>query len=170
MQENAGTGAGPVVAPQGLSELEPELQRKRKQRLEKLQVESDEKWHTRKRRRRTRGWAGLPADPPGPPRFPSETTIDESKAYLSLDNTLYRQIRDQFTEICHEAGVIKKTKAGPEKWQAVKDKLMHENPHLQHVFFGDLTNTEQKKLSLDVVCTDVTKRMRTVESRMTIAD
>ncbi|KAK5161521.1 hypothetical protein LTR04_004285 [Oleoguttula sp. CCFEE 6159] len=154
----------------GLSELEPELQRKRKQRLEKLQVESDEKWHTRKRRRRTRGWAGLPADPPGPPRFPSETTIDESKAYLSLDNTLYRQIRDQFTEICHEAGVIKKTKAGPEKWQAVKDKLMHENPHLQHVFFGDLTNTEQKKLSLDVVCTDVTKRMRTVESRMTIAD
>ena len=76
---------------------------------------------TRKRRRRTRGWAGLPADPPGPPRFPSETTIDESKAFLSLDNRLYRDIRSRFQRICEEADIIKKTIAGPERWEGPKD-------------------------------------------------
>jgi hypothetical protein len=54
--------------------LSPEVIKKRKERYEKLQAESDERWAAKKRRRRTRGWAGLPADPPGPPRFPSSAT------------------------------------------------------------------------------------------------
>ena len=136
-----------------------------------MQIESDERWAARKRRRRTRGWAGLPADPPGPPRFPSETTLDESKAFLSLDNTLYRQARDQFQAICEHEHVLKKTDAGPEKWQKTKDRLISENPHLQHIFWNDQTHkVEQKALALDVICTDVTKRMRTLERRMTIAE
>ena len=136
-----------------------------------MQIESDERWAARKRRRRTRGWAGLPADPPGPPRFPSETTLDESKAFLSLDNTLYRQARDQFQAICEHESVLKKTDAGPEKWQKTKDRLISENPHLQHIFWNDQTHkVEQKALALDVICTDVTKRMRTLERRMTIAE
>jgi hypothetical protein len=41
---------------------------------------------------------------------------------------------------------------------------------LQTVFWGNDENQEAKKLALDVVCTDVTKRMRTLERRMTIAE
>ncbi|KAJ9296959.1 hypothetical protein DTO271G3_4720 [Paecilomyces variotii] len=150
--------------------LSPEVLMKRKERLERLQAESAERWATRKRRRRTRGWAGLPADPPGPPRFPSETTIDESKQYLSLDNAMYRRIRDHFQRICEEAGFIKKTEAGPERWQEAKDRLIRESPHLQSVFWEDPNQLDTKALALDVVCTDVTKRMRTLERRMTIAE
>lgn len=155
--------------------LSPETLTKRKERLERLQAESAERWAARKRRRRTRGWAGLPADPPGPPRFPSETTIDESKRYLNLDNSMYRQIRDDFQKICEEACFIKKTTAGPERWQEAKNRLIRESAHLRSVFYADPSSTDAgqldaKALSLDVVCTDVTKRMRTLERRMTIAE
>ncbi|KAJ5128433.1 hypothetical protein N7448_002151 [Penicillium atrosanguineum] len=150
--------------------LSSEVMAKRKERLDHLKSESAERWASRKRRRRTRGWAGLPADPPGPPRFPSETTIDESKQYLSLDNNMYRQLRDHFQRICEEAGFIKKTIAGPERWQAAKDKLIHESPHLQQVFNAEPNQRDAKALALDVVCMDVTKRMRTLERRMTIAE
>ncbi|RDW61284.1 Clr5 domain-containing protein [Aspergillus mulundensis] len=147
-----------------------EVVAKRKERLDRLKAESAERWAARKRRRRTRGWAGLPADPPGPPRFPSETTIDESKKYLDLDNAGYREIRDQFQSICEKAGLIKKTIAGPEKWQEAKNTLIAESEHLQRVFWDDPNQLEAKSLALDVVCTDVTKRMRTLERRMTIAE
>ncbi|EAU38643.1 conserved hypothetical protein [Aspergillus terreus NIH2624] len=150
--------------------LSAEVIAKRKERLERLKAESAERWATRKRRRRTRGWAGLPADPPGPPRFPSETTIDESKKYLNLDNAMYREIRDQFQRICEEAGFIKKTVAGPERWQEAKNKLIQGSHHLQQVFWDDPNQLDAKTLALDVVCTDVTKRMRTLERRMTIAE
>ncbi|KAJ5935689.1 hypothetical protein N7466_005236 [Penicillium verhagenii] len=162
--------AGPVEGSPTSQNLAPEIMAKRKERLDRLKSESAERWASRKRRRRTRGWAGLPADPPGPPRFPSETTIDESKQYLSLDNTMYRQLRDRFQQICQEAGFIKKTIAGPEKWQAAKDKLIQETPHLQQVFNTEPNERDAKVLALDVVCTDVTKRMRTLERRMTIAE
>ncbi|XTI92658.1 hypothetical protein V2W45_1248331 [Cenococcum geophilum] len=170
---------GAAVQRPSSPELDPEVIRKRQQRLERLQAESDERWRTRKRRRRTRGWAGMPADPEGPPRFPSETTIDESKAYLNMDNDLYRQVREQFQSICEEEGVLKKTIAGPDKWTEVKDRLIRENAHLQNVFWNDPqphqqngqpSKHDQKALSLDVICTDVTKRMRTLECRMTIAE
>ncbi|KAI1002891.1 hypothetical protein K3495_g5311 [Podosphaera aphanis] len=150
--------------------LSPEVLKKRQERLSKLQAESTERWATRKRRRRTRGWAGLPADPPGPPRFPSETTIDESKAFLSLDNKLYRDIRSRFQRICEGADIMKKTIAGPERWEAAKDRLIQESPHLQSVFWINDENQDAKKLALDVICSDVTKRMRTLERRMTIAE
>lgn len=153
--------------PPGLSS---EVLAKRKERLDRLKAESAERWTARKRRRRTRGWAGLPADPPGPPRFPSETTIDESKKYLNLDNAMYRQVRDQFQKICEEAGFLKKTVAGAEKWQQAKDRLIHESQHLQQVFSSGSNELDAKTLALDIVCTDVTKRMRTLERRMTIAE
>jgi hypothetical protein len=150
--------------------LSPDVQSKRQERLDRLKAESSERWAARKRRRRTRGWAGLPADPPGPPRFPSETTIDESKGYLDLDNAMYRQVRDQFQRICEEAGFLKKTVAGSEKWQEAKDRLIHESEHLRQVFSTGSNDLDAKGLALDVVCTDVTKRMRTLERRMTIAE
>ncbi|PVI08338.1 hypothetical protein DM02DRAFT_713699 [Periconia macrospinosa] len=153
----------------------------RQMRQEQMRAESDEKWRTRKRRRRTRGWAGLPADAPGePPRFPSETTIDESKAYLSLDNAKYKEIRDQFQAICEEQDIIKKTVAGPEVWERLLQRLIRENPHLTNVFGEDSRHIQQnnsfwkpkdfKSLSLDVICQDVTKRMRVMNSRMSLAE
>ena len=149
--------------------LDPEVLEKRKRRLEQLQAESDERYAARKRRRRTRGWAGLPPDPPSAPRFPSETTIDESKACLDLDKNRYRELREHFQAICQDMGIIKKTIAGDDLWRAAKDRLVQENAHLSKVF-GDEANNEQKALTLDVICTDVTKRMRTLERRMTIAE
>lgn len=148
-----------------------EVLAKRQEVLQKRQADSDERWASRKRRRRTRGWGGLPADPQGPPRFPSETTLDESKVVLRMDNDVYRRVRDQFQAICEEEGVIKKTIAGPEKWQQVKDRLVKENEHLQNVVHNDSSESlQQKYLSIDVICLDVTKRMRVVQTRVTIAD
>lgn len=167
-------GTQPTQLEQQLLEAiqnDPEdVERRRQERIEQLQRESDERWASKKRRRRTRGYAGLPADPIGPPRFPSETTLDESKQFLSLDNPTYYRIRDRFQKICEETGVIKKTQAGPEKWQAVKNRLVQEDEHLQTVFWNDPSNQEAKALALDVVCLDVTKRMRTMERGITIAE
>jgi hypothetical protein len=150
--------------------LSPQVLAKRKERFDKLQAESDQRWQEKKRRRRTRGWAGMPADPPGPPRFPSETTLDESKTYLGLDSTAYREVRDHFQRVCDDSGIIKKTLAGPEKWQQAKNRLIRENAQLQKAFWTENTQLDAKALALDVVCTDVTKRMRTMERRMTIAE
>lgn len=150
-------------------------------RQEQLQLESDEKWRTRKRRRRTRGWAGLPADAPGePPRFPSETTIDEAKAYLQLNNDMYREVRERFAHICKEQDVIKKTIAGPEKWAEIVRQLINESEHMSGIFQQEpdvfssvdalFRPKGQRALSIDVICMDVTKRLRTMDSRMTLAD
>jgi hypothetical protein len=171
----------PEQAQPELPTLDPEELLRRQLRQQQLQRESVEKWNSRKRRRRTRGWAGLPADAPGePPRFPSETTLDESKAYLSLDNKLYRQVREKFQALCSEQGVIKKTTAGPEKWARIKEQLIQQNAHLSNVFQQDTEAREQtgtmstpsnlKALSLDVICMDVTKRMRTLDNRMGIPE
>jgi Clr5 domain len=150
---------------------EEEVER-RKRRHDELLDESEKLMATKKRRRRTKEWAGLPADPEGaPPRFPSETTLEESKAFLELSSDKYRELRDQFQGICETTGVIKKTTSGPDKWAAVKDQLVRENVELQKVFWNETQHTkESKNLALDVICTDVTKRMRTMETRMTIAD
>ena len=150
--------------------IAPEVVEKRRQRFERIQAESDERYKARKRRRRTVGWAGLPADPPGPPRFPSETTIDESKHLLDLNPERYRFMRDQFENICNTNNIIKKTIAGPERWQAAKNQLIQENEHLQTVFWDNSDQLDQKAQALDVVCMDVTKRLRTIQSRMTIAE
>ena len=145
---------------------------KRKRRHEELLEESEKRMAAKKRRRRTKSWAGLPADPEGaPPRFPSETTLEESKVFLELSNEKYREMRDQFQGICERAGVTKKTTSGAERWAAVKDELVRENVELQRVFWNETQHPkESKNLALDVICTDVTKRMRTMETRMTIAD
>jgi hypothetical protein len=171
----------PEQAQLELPTLDPEELLRRQLRQQQLQRESIEKWNARKRRRRTRGWAGLPADAPGePPRFPSETTLDESKAYLSLDNKLYRQVREQFQTLCSEQGVIKKTTAGPEKWARIKEQLIQQNAHLANIFQQDTEARQQtgtmstpsnlKALSIDVICMDVTKRMRTLDNRMGIPE
>lgn len=124
----------------------------------------------RRRRRRTRGWAGRPADPPGPPRFPSETTIDEARVILGLDGEGYRAVRAGFQRICEEGGLVKKTLAGPERWEAAKAQLAREVPQLQEPASPGGPEGERRRLALDIICTDVTKRMRDGDRRMTLAD
>lgn len=165
-----------TITPRKVGVIPPPLPeheiKKRKQRHDELLEESEKRMAEKKRRRRTKQWAGLPADPEGlPPRFPSETTLEESKVFLELSNDKYKEMRDQFQGICESAGVIKKTTCGADKWAAVKDQLVRENVELQKVFWNETQySKEAKNLALDVICTDVTKRMRVMETRMTIAD
>lgn len=180
--ENEATAAQPEP-PAPVEPLDPAEAQRRQLRRQQFVAESDEKLRARKRRRRTKGWAGLPADAPGqPPRFPSETTLDEAKAYLSLDNKLYNQIRDEFQTICREQKVVKKTVAGVEKWAEMLQQLVRENHHLRSTFQehpeifhqpGELWKPKNyKTLALDVMCQDVTKRIRHMErpTRMSMVE
>lgn len=163
------------------SSLDPMEAHRRHLRQQQLLADSDSKWRARKRRRRTRTWAGLPADAPGePPRFPSETTLDESKSYLDLDNSLYAHLRTTFHTLCAGQNVTKKTAAGPDSWASLLRALIRSSPHLTPIFtpYPDVFTTtdalwkpkNHKTLALDVICQDVTKRMRVAESRMSIPE
>lgn len=134
-------------------------------RKQAIAADAEEKRATKKRRRWLKGRAGLPADPPGPPRFPSELSLTECKAVLALDAATYKDVRAKFRRICEEEGIVKKTLAGPHKWEAVKLQLVRGDMHLRGVFWDSL-DVEQKNLALDLVCCDVTKGMRQEGSRM----
>ncbi|OAA68814.1 hypothetical protein ISF_03189 [Cordyceps fumosorosea ARSEF 2679] len=112
-------------------------------------------------------------------RFPSEMTIDEARDILSLDTATYRTLRTNFQQICHEDSLSRKTEAGPERWAAAKQRLVGSSPALQRMLWAGAGGTgthgsssssslNQRQLALDVICTDVTKRLRTLETRMTL--
>ena len=164
--QRSGSGSLPLGPD---AELTPEQRARREERRRVLEQESAERWALKKRRRRIKGWAGLPADPSGlPPRFPSETTLDEAKVILQLDAATYKALRENFEKICRENNVIKKTIAGPEKWEALKEQMIRDSMHLRAIMW-DQANMEQKKIAIDVICCDVTKRIRTMQSHMTLA-
>ncbi|KAL8949988.1 MAG: hypothetical protein Q9183_007559, partial [Haloplaca sp. 2 TL-2023] len=116
------------------TDIDDEVAEKRKAWQEKLKAESQERLEKRTRRRRTQPYAGLPPDPPAPPRFPSETTLEEAKNILHLDKSMYSRLRVTFEEICQQHGVLKKTEAGHDTWGAVKNQLIDESPAIQHLF------------------------------------
>ncbi|KAK1547495.1 hypothetical protein CPAR01_01462 [Colletotrichum paranaense] len=150
--------------------------------------------NNRRKRRRLRAWEAASSHDSQhsiAPRFPSETTLDDAKAILGLETDVYRQVRVTFAQLCEEAGIVKKTIAGPERWEAVKARLVRETPRLRAVMWDDeesgdvngssnsnsnssnnrsSNNHESKKLALDVICTDITKRARTLEKRLTLAE
>lgn len=134
------------------------------QRRLAMEAESHERWTNKTRRRRTRQYAGMPADPPGPPRFRSETTVAESLAILGLSKVLYGAVREKFQSICETMQITKKTLAGPELWDEAKGELVADFPHLQRVMWV-VDDSERRKLALDVICCDVTKRMRAAGDR-----
>jgi hypothetical protein len=133
--------------------------------------QSDELLQTRKRRRLLRGTGPLPADAPGmPPRYKSETSLNECKAYLQLDNERYQTLRQQFTEICSDMEIIKKTKCEVGQWEASKDRLIRENLHLNAIMHIPHPNPNEVANALEVLCADVTKRMRVSNTRISIRD
>ncbi|OHE91125.1 hypothetical protein CORC01_13572 [Colletotrichum orchidophilum] len=132
--------------------------------------EAWDKESNRRKRRRLRAWEAAAHDAPSiAPRFPSETTLDEAKAILGLATDVYRHVRTTFARLCEESGIVKKTIAGPDRWETVKDRLVRETPQLRAVMWESRDNNESKKLALDVICTDITKRARTLEKRITLA-
>ncbi|KAK3309515.1 uncharacterized protein B0T15DRAFT_497780 [Chaetomium strumarium] len=144
-----------------------EAHREYRKRL--MEAEYHERWLAKKRRRHTKAYAGLPPDPPGPPRFPSETTLSESKEILQLDADAYKTLRERFHSICVDAGVYKKTLVGPERWEALKEQLIRESMHLRAVMW-DPTDLDKKKLAIEIIACDVTKRIRTETNAVRLAD
>lgn len=158
--------SGPVAA------LTPEEQARRTQRLAQIQMQSDQNLTTRKRRRRIRGLGHLPPDAPGSqPRYGSETSLDECKAFLSLDNPTYVQIRNEFQTICEANDIERKlTALADQRWQNAKDQLVRENIHLSALMNPLQDEIERKLVALDCICADVTKRMRNLRKSITMAD
>lgn len=143
----------------------------RRKRAQDLQQQSDELLQTNKRRRRIRGLGPLPPDAPGmPPRYKSETSLNECKAFLWLDNERYQALRRQYMEICHEMGISKKRLCEPGQWEVSKDRLIAENAHLSAIMHAP--NPEPEKLSnaLEIICADVTKRIRVMNTQITMQD
>ncbi|KAI8684801.1 Clr5 domain-containing protein [Fusarium keratoplasticum] len=103
-------------------------------------------------------------------RFPSEMTLIDCKDVLRLDSTTYSETRECFGRICQQESIVKKTLAGPDKWEYVKNRLIHERPHLQEVLWVSKEKLETKQLALDIICTDVTKRLRNMDTKMTLLD
>lgn len=134
-----------------------------------FEAESHERWMTKKRRRHTKPFGGLPADPPGPPRFPSETTLTEAKEILQLDKNAYKEMREKFYKICVNASVYKKTLIGPERWEALKDQLVRESMPLRAVMW-DQADMDKKRLAIEVIACDVTKLIRTQSSALSVVD
>lgn len=153
------------------SELPPEEAARRAQRLAELQVQSDHLLQTKKRRRRIRGYGHLGPDAPGlQPRYGSETSLDECKAYLHLSNDLYVQLRSQYEAICREAGIIKMSSCADGQWQASKDRLIRENMHLSSMLHPLQPDLDKRANALNCICSDVTKRMRNEGKQISIAD
>ncbi|KAL2125458.1 hypothetical protein VTJ04DRAFT_1823 [Mycothermus thermophilus] len=157
---NYGAGAlDPVEAQVQEESLNAMREAQREQRRRMLEMEFYQRWLTKKRRRHTRSYGGLPPDPPGPPRFPSETTLAEAKEILQLDKDTYNAVREKFYNICVSQGVYKKTLIGPERWESLKEQLIRETMYLRAVMW-DQTDMDKKKLAIEIIACDVTKRIR----------
>ncbi|MCJ1462413.1 hypothetical protein MMC07_001014 [Pseudocyphellaria aurata] len=156
-------------------EISAEVVFKRNLHFQKLQADSDERLKNRTRRVRTIGWAGMGPDPPMEPRFPSEMTISQSKEQLALSKENYISLRNEFQTMCEVAGLTKKTLAGAEKWQAIKQDLIERCSFLQGVLSVDSGGVvdeglKKRRMALDIICSDVTKKIRTSRNRVTIPD
>lgn len=163
------TGLEPVDAQVQEETLNAVREARREYRKRAYEAESHERWAAKKRRRHTKPYGGLPPDPPGPPRFPSETTLTEAKEILQLDKKAYSTMREQFYTICVDAAVYKKTLVGPERWESLKNQLVRESMHLRAIMW-DPIDTEKKKLAIEVIACDVTKRIRTEATAVKLAD
>ena len=162
---------GPATEAMTLAPLPPEEVARREQRLRDMEVDSANKLSARKRRRRIRGYGHLPADGADvPPRYGSETSLDECKAFLMLSNESYVLMRAQYEAICRDMGIIKMTLCADGQWQESKDRLVRESPHLSAILHPLQPDLDKRYLALNCICSDVTKRMRNASKFMSMAD
>jgi hypothetical protein len=140
-------------------------------RTQNMLDDDEERPQTKKRRRLLRGMGPTPPDAPGmPPRYKSETSLNECKAYLQLDNERYQTLREQFTDICNEMGIIKKTKCEPGQWETAKDRLIRANLHLNAVMNIPHPSPHEVANALEVICADVTKKIRVTNTKISVGD
>lgn len=172
-------------SPKSTVDLSPEALEKRRLYHQRIAAESDERYVKRTRRRRTAPYAGLSPDPPGPPRFPSETLLVEAKEYLRIDNDTYRAVRSTLEEIMQNLGIRKKTDSG-EKWAEAKNQLIGCFEQLQSLFAPPPSSAtdgssaivpndravDQDKcwLGMEIIANDVAKKIRNQDRRLSIAD
>lgn len=150
-----------------------EVQIERQESKAKLWAESAERLRNRTRRRRLKGWRGLPADAGLPPRFPSELTLVEGRELLMLDKQMYLDTRHAFEQICQEDGIERKTGCGEGQWPWAKEQLIEGSPHLQSIFNSPAAvhyHPNREPMALDLICMDVTKMMRNKGSHVPLAD
>lgn len=154
-----------------LTPLDLQQEALRQQRILEIQLESDQKLATNKRRRRIRGFGHLPPDAPGlAPRYNSETSLDECKAILQFSNEMYQTVRTEFQTICESRDILKKTKCAKGVWDEAKHTLVGNNMHLSAVMDPLQPDQDRKNVALDVLCQDVTKRMRVAGKQITVAE
>ncbi|KAK5737802.1 hypothetical protein LTR17_006450 [Elasticomyces elasticus] len=165
-------GAGPGPSTYHSHGLAPQEAERRAQHLAKVQQDSDAALAKNKRRRRIRGYGHLPPDEPSlGPRYNSETTLDECKAFLHLDNETYMSLRSAYEQIAREMGIErKKTVRENGLWEASKERLVRESHHLSAVLHPLQPDLERKLTAIDVICADVTKRMRGEGKKMTVGE
>ena len=153
-----------------LRPLEPQEAAIRSQRLLAIEQWDAQKMQSRKRRRRIRGFSHLPPDAPGTaPRYASETSLDECKAFLNMTNEIYIAIRNEYEAICLETNIIKKTQCADGVWDASKRRLISGNAHLNATMYPGHPDEEKMLNALDCICSDVTKRMRMASKTVTVA-
>ena len=160
-----------VISPARQVPVELQIARQSKQAA--LWTESAERLKNRTRRRRTKGWNGLPPDQGLPPRFPSELTLEENRQILNLDRPLYLQIRSTFKQVCSEFGVERKVACAPGVWESAKNELINRIPHLQAIFNSPEAGSydrNREPMALDLICMDVTKSMRVATKSITLTD
>jgi hypothetical protein len=157
------------------ADLANEIAQKRTEHQQKQQTESDGPSAKRKRRRRMVTEAEATGNHDGEvQRFRSETTLDESKAILGLDNNTYQELRQNFENICKAANIVKKTTAGPDQWAMAQQRLIRENSNIRVAYANRSTHPtyspEDFDRALEAICTDVTKRLRFMLNRITLVD
>ncbi|TKA41626.1 hypothetical protein B0A54_06514 [Friedmanniomyces endolithicus] len=167
-----GSSAGATISAYSKPGMSQGEATRRANRLAQIQFDSDNALLTRRRRRRIRNYGHLPPDAPNmAPRYNTETTLDECKAFLHLNNDMYTAIRQDYEVICRDMGIErKKTFLSNGMWQASKDRLVRENMHLSGVMHPLQPDLDRKATAVDVICSDVTKRMRDQPKRLTVAD
>ena len=150
-----------------------EIQIKRQNRQARLWAESAERLQNRTRRRRTKGYAGLPPDAGLPPRFPSELTLEESRTLLGFDKKTYKEVRDTFEELCLAHGVNRKSSCTPGLWPWLKEELINRSQLLQNIFripAAAAYDSNREPMALDLICMDVTKKIRTTGKYLSLSD
>ncbi|KAK1076593.1 hypothetical protein LTR48_009037, partial [Friedmanniomyces endolithicus] len=105
----AGSSAGATVSAYQKPSMSQGEDTRRANRLAQIQFDSDNALLTRRRRRRIRNYGHLPPDAPNmAPRYNTETTLDECKAFLHLNNDMYTAIRQDYEVICRDMGIERK--------------------------------------------------------------
>lgn len=154
-------------------QVSPSEQLYRAQQIQELQVPSSEKVKPRKRCR-IRDVGSLPTDANGlPPCRGSLISLCESKVALELENEMYRQVREVMHNVFGDMDIDRKITAPPGMWDAAKNRICTEYPHLAEVFAdparGRGADFKTKDFAFEAIAHNVLKIMRNSDKKISVA-